>query len=443
MKCAIAFCTPLPRIPGPHGPRYEPVTVEFHRARNGLVMPTGFSSIEIQADGMEVGEARNRAVEITMGIDPRPEFLFFLDYDVLPAYDAVTKLFYRAKCYPEHDIFCGIYTAKGSPAEPLIYTEPGQGCYWDWTVGDLIRDKITGCHMGLTLIRTSLFERMGWDDPDKPLFKTVKEAELKDGGLCRHTGTEDLFFCKRVQEEIGGYICVDTSVLAGHIQNSTGQIFGLPNDSPPVERAKWLRFGKPEEPEEEKEFKKALDIGAGSQRREWDGYKTYTSDIRPEAKPDFVCDTRLLNLPNESFDLVASSHHLEHFGRYEQAKLWEEMYRILKPGGRMEHTLPNLMWAAWKIANKEYDDLTSILDVLYGSQEEGGMDREWNTHYCGYVPEMAEALAEKVGLVDVEVKTYKDDPKYGFSMVLTGAKPGGVAESPPATIHETNEHLGE
>lgn len=424
MKAAIAFCTPMPRIPGPKGPRYDPITVEFHRARNALVMPTGFSSIDIRADGMEVGEARNMAVEIVMRHEPRPEFLFFLDYDVIPAWDAVTKLFYRARCYPEHDIFCGVYCAKGQPAEPLIYAEPGQGCYWDWAVGDIIRDKIVGCHMGLTLIRTSLFEKMGWDDPDNPLFKTVREVEVKDGGLCRHTGTEDLYFCKRVQDEVGGFICVDTSVLAGHINNGTGQIFGLPDDSPPVTRAKWLRFGKPEEDEDAKELKRAIDLGAGSSKREWPGHKTFTTDIRADAKPDFVMDTRMLNFPDESYDLVASSHHLEHFGRYEQADLWKEMARILKPGGRMEHVVPNLRWAGWKLANGEDEDMTAILDVLYGAQEDLDMPRECNTHYMGYTPELARELAETVGgLVDVEVRGYKDEPELGFNLVITGTKP--------------------
>lgn len=424
MKAAIAFCTPMPRIPGPKGPRYDPITVEFHRARNALVMPTGFSSIDIRSDGMEVGEARNMAVEIVMRHEPRPEFLFFLDYDVIPAWDAVTKLFYRARCYPEHDIFCGVYCAKGQPAEPLIYAEPGQGCYWDWAVGDIIRDKIVGCHMGLTLIRTSLFEKMGWDDPDNPLFKTVREVEVKDGGLCRHTGTEDLYFCKRVQDEVGGFICVDTSVLAGHINNGTGQIFGLPDDSPPVTRAKWLRFGKPEEDEDAKELKRAIDLGAGSSKREWPGHKTFTTDIRADAKPDFVMDTRMLNFPDESYDLVASSHHLEHFGRYEQADLWKEMARILKPGGRMEHVVPNLRWAGWKLANGEDEDMTAILDVLYGAQEDLDMPRECNTHYMGYTPELARELAETVGgLVDVEVRGYKDEPELGFNLVITGTKP--------------------
>uniref|UniRef100_A0A6M3IEF1 Putative methyltransferase n=1 Tax=viral metagenome TaxID=1070528 RepID=A0A6M3IEF1_9ZZZZ len=417
------------------GLRYEPITVEFHRARNGLVMPTGFSSIDIQCDGMEVGEARNKAVEIVMRHEPRPEFLFFLDYDVLPAWDAVTKLFYRARCFPEYDIFAGVYCAKGQPPEPLIYAEPGMGCYWDWTVGDLIVNKIVGCHMGLTLIRTAIFDGMAWDDPDKPLFKTVQETEVKDNGILRHTGTEDLYFCKHYHEQTGKFILVDTSVLAGHINNATGQIFGLPNDSPPVKRAKWRAES---EPQEEKELKKALDLGAGASRRQWPGYVTHTTDIRADVKPDFVMDTRWLNLPDASYDLVASSHHLEHFGRYEQVKLWQEMARILKPGGRMEHIVPNLRWAGWKLANAEDADMTAILDVLYGAQEDLGMPRECNTHYMGYTPELARELAEQVaGLVDVTVDGYQDNPALGFNLVIKGRKP--EAKEPEMALEVESE----
>ena len=498
MRAAIAFCTPMPKVMGSAGLRYDPITVEFHRAKKSLSMPTGFNSVDIRADGMEVGVARNKAVEIVMKHEPRPEFLFFLDYDVLPAWDAVTKLFYRARCYPDQDIFAGVYCAKGSPAEPLIYAEQGAGCYWDWTVGDIIRDKIIGCHMGLTLIRTSIFEQMGWDDPDNPLFKTVNRTDVSSKGLARHTGTEDLYFCKRYHAETGKFICVDTSVLAGHINNKTGQVFGLPNDSLPVKRATWMKSDDPVDRDrrnlaikestyqsdkwyitdsdvpangfaylhddgnlyegigvcpdgvkglftkdkaeellttwEKKEpvlsCKTALDLGAGIRRREWPGYKTFTTDIREDVKPDFVMDTRWLNLPDESYDMVASSHHLEHFGRYEQADLWKEMARILKPGGTMEHVVPNLRWAGCKLANGEDDDMTSILDVLYGAQEDLNMPRDCNTHYFGYTPELARELAEEVaGLVDVTVKGYRDDPSLGFNLVICGRKPDGEEEA--------------
>lgn len=239
-KLGIAICTPMPMTPGPAGSRLEPITVEWHRARHHLAIPTNFSLIEVNIDGMEVGEARCRAVDIAMGHDPRPEFLFFLDYDVLPLYDAITKLVYRARCFPKHDIFSGVYCSKSSPPEPLIYTDTGLGPHWDWTVGDVIHEGIVGVHSGLTLIRLSLFDRMEYDT-DNPLYKTREKTMHHDKqGLHSVGGTEDLYFCRRAIEEADAKILVDTSVLAGHINNKSGQIFGLPDDCPPVLRCPYM-----------------------------------------------------------------------------------------------------------------------------------------------------------------------------------------------------------
>jgi hypothetical protein len=277
-KCGMAIYTPMPTVHGPMGARLEPITVEWHRSRMNLAMPTNFSSVSINMDGMEVGEARCKAVDVAMGQTPRPTFLFSLDYDVLPAYDALTKLVYRAKTFPDHDIFAGVYCSKGSPPEPLIYVENGNGPHWDWTVGDLLTEGVTGVHMGLTLIRMSLFDRMEYGQ-DNPLFKTrEKEVQKTEGGgIACVGGTEDLYFCDRAISEAGAKILVDTSVLAGHIHHGTGQIFGLLNDSPPIKRCPWMGKGKVK-----RGLKKCLDVGAGDTKREWDGYRTYTLDIRPD-----------------------------------------------------------------------------------------------------------------------------------------------------------------
>jgi predicted SAM-dependent methyltransferase len=418
----IAMCTPIPKIDGPRGRRLAPVTTEWHRARLNLAVPTNFSQIHLRLDGLAVDAARNQAVKAVMEASPRPEFLFFLDYDVLPSFDAVIKLVYRARHFPEHDMFAGVYCLKSdSLAEPLIYNDWGKGPFWDWAVGDLLTEGIVGIHMGLTLIRTSLFERMTWSETD-PLFLTRNSTEVVGGALRTARGTEDLYFCKRAVDEVGAKILVDTSVLAGHINNATGISYGLPYDSLPVRRAHWLRNanGKKQDEPEEPELK-AIDLGAGGRRREWPGYRTYTTDIRPDSKPDYVQDTRWLNLPDNEFDLVASSHHLEHFGRFEQEAVWKETVRILKPGGKVEHVLPNLMWAAHKIVQGETDGDT--YNVVYGAQEAHGYERELNTHFMGFTPEVARAFAELAGLVDVEVKSYQDDPAMGYNMILTGRKP--------------------
>ena len=419
-KCGLATYTPIPHIHGPLGPHLSPITAEWHRAEKTLVMPTNFNQISLIVDGMLIDEARNKAVELAMAHDPRPEFIFSLDYDVLPCYDAITKLVYRARCFSDYDIFAGVYCCKSSPPEPLVYRGQGEGPYWDWTVGDLLTDGITGVPMGLTLVRMSLFDRLEHSD-EKPWFLTrEKSAEPNgNGGLQFRSHTEDLYFCERAVTEVGAKILVDTSVLAGHINQATGQVFGLLNDSPPVKRCTFMSNGQAEP--RKKASKRCLDIGAGDTRREWDGHNTFTLDIRPECNPDFVQDTRLLNFPDGHWDMVASSHHLEHIGRWDQERVWGEMFRVLKPGGTMEHIVPNVEWAAWKIADGQTDE--HAYDVLYGAQESHGYGRDLNTHYFGYTPDIAKALAEQCGLKKVQTKSYKDDPELGYNLIVSGVKP--------------------
>jgi predicted SAM-dependent methyltransferase len=245
-------------------------------------------------------------------------------------------------------------------------------------------------------------------------------------------------------------------------------IVGLPDDSPPVKRAHWLRFGegdkrcvdcaKPKAPSENwpgdwckckaADELKALDIGAGGQRRKWDGYRTFTTDIRRDTKPDYVMDSRLLNLPDESFDLTASSHHLEHIGRLDQERVWAEIFRITKPGGKCEHIVPNWVWAANKLieAEKGYDDSAyeHVGNVCYGAQEAHGYERIYNTHFMLYTPRIAKELAEGAGFVDVTTESYRENEGLGYNLVIRGRKLKAGEEKPlpelvPAIV-ESNGH---
>jgi hypothetical protein len=74
-KCGIATYTPIPQVHGSNGPRLAMVTTEWHRAEKAMVLPTNFAQITLTVDGMEVGAARCKAVDLAMAHDPRPEFL--------------------------------------------------------------------------------------------------------------------------------------------------------------------------------------------------------------------------------------------------------------------------------------------------------------------------------------------------------------------------------
>lgn len=442
IRIGLAFCTPMPYVRTANGQhKLDTITVEWHRKRQGLSTPTNFNIIEVYTDGMEVGDARNEAVRRCLSHNPVPEYLFFLDNDVLPEYDAVTKLLYRARHLPNYDVYCGVYCAKWmNPTEPLIYAGDGQGPFWDWTVGDILTSEghgITGTHMGLTLIRTSLFDDLPWDDED-PWFVSTNGAELSDGCLKSRRGTEDLYFYNRCRErgrEVR--ICVDTSVLAGHIDKGTGVIYGLPWDCGPVMRQKAL-YGKdnPKIDENDGEKKIALDIGCGSTHREWKDHKTYRLDIRPEVEPDYCQDTRKMNLPSDHFDLVASSHHLEHIGRWEQEEVWQEIFRVCKPGGQIEHIVPSMDWAGFNIFDGNMDE--HVMNVLYGAQESHGYERIYNTHFFGYTKAVATELAESAGFENVVCLDWRDDESLGYNLVIRGQKPGGTDE-PQEAVAETEE----
>ena len=423
-RLGVAICSPIPMVRSPIGTmRRELITVEWHRAVQSLGTPTNYNRVEFFIDGYEVGDARNQAAKRALDHNPKPKYLFFLDYDVLPHHDALCKLIYRAEHFADYDIFAGVYCSKTSPPEPLIYRGDGQGPAWDWTVGDLLFD-VTGVHMGLTLIRTSLFEKLSHTD-ENPWFFTTNQS---DGSLRRY-GTEDLWFCRRAIREAGAKILVDTSVLAGHILHSTGQIFGLPDDSHPVKSAQWLQ----EEQKPRDGILKALDLGVGTFQRSWPYHETHTVDIRPEVNPTYVMDTRYLNLADNSFDLVASSHHLEHIGRLDQERVWSEMFRVCKPGGHIEHIVPNVRWAAQKVeeveAGRDDDGFEAAFNVLYGAQEAHGYERLYNTHFFAYTPSIAKALAEQAGFVDVQTEDWLSNPDLGYNLVIRGRKPEVVVET--------------
>lgn len=452
-RIGIAVCSPNRKVILPSGEEMlETITVEWHRRRTALSFPTNTVMIELFADGMEVGEAKSGAAERCLTHTPQPEFLFLLDNDVLADWDALTKLYAHARWRPDHDIFAGVYCCKfQNPADPLIYAGDGAGGFWDWAVGDILTTEghgITSVHSGLTLIRTSLFRRIREASIDDPFFFTQEKEQWRvNGALRSKQGTEDIWFCN-LARKIGAKILVDTSVLAGHIDKNRGITYGLHPKSPPVKRAKWLTGDDKKEATHEHDstcscviehtaradckecdgtgkirtkLLLALDLGAGGTRREWSGYKTYTLDIRPDAKPDYCQDSRQLNFPDGHWDMVCSSHHLEHIGRWDQEQVWKEMVRVLKPGGTMEHIVPSVEWAARKIGEGEVDE--HVVNVLYGAQEVHGYAREWNLHYFGYTKAVAKALAEQSGLVEVEMEDWRDQPGLGYNLVIRARKP--------------------
>ena len=81
-----------------------------------------------------------------------------------------------------------------------------------------------------------------------------------------------------------------------------------------------------------------LNLGCGLRRIE--GYTNI--DNRAEVNPDIVCDIfDRLKYDDSSVDEVRAFDFLEHIPIGKTVAVIEEIYRVLKPGGRFEHMTPS------------------------------------------------------------------------------------------------------
>ena len=81
-----------------------------------------------------------------------------------------------------------------------------------------------------------------------------------------------------------------------------------------------------------------LNLGCGY--RHIDGFVNI--DIRPECKPDLLCDLSI-NLPYDdgTIEVVRAFDFLEHIEIGKTVSMVEEIWRVLKPGGILAHMTPS------------------------------------------------------------------------------------------------------
>lgn len=114
-------------------------------------------------------------------------------------------------------------------------------------------------------------------------------------------------------------------------------------------------------------------------------------DIRDRDGMDKVSLVYPLDFDDNVFDLVYSSHVLEHFPRKQIRNILQEWARVLKPGGLLRLSVPsfeNLI---------EIYSKCQILDKVIGPLY-GGQDYRFNYHYTIFDRKTLSALMEGVKL---------------------------------------------
>lgn len=359
-------------------PSFGMVSTFFLQSRLSQQFPLVSSAIDHIVLNKPIADARNEIVEFALS--QGANYIYWLDDDVVAPSDAFLKMYNHNK-----DIINGVYWSKSNPPMPLLFRNHLEGPYWNWHMGDLI--EIDAAGSGLTLVKTDVYRKIS-EKVGGPWYSTEYSSFPGVSGSPANN-TEDLYFYWKARE--AGYkIWADTSIQALHYEKNSQVLYGMPPNAPQANPA-WA-IDSPGE-------LKIADLGSGPVSPYMLGEgKVVSFDIREEIHPDVVCDLRHIPVPDQTFDIVFSSHTLEHFGFSKLDKVLKEWSRILKVGGELRLVVPNLR----HIGKRLVDDtmLPTDMWVLYGEQ-----DYPKNFHAAGFTPKVLKALVESLGYYDnIQIK---------------------------------------
>lgn len=170
-----------------------------------------------------------------------------------------------------------------------------------------------------------------------------------------------------------------------------------------------------------------LNVGCGSAGPErlpecfqQDGWQQIRLDINAAVKPDIIADlTDLSAVATGSVDAVYSSHNIEHLYLHETVTALAEMQRVVRPGGFLLITLPDLQQVAQLVSEGRLTDEIyhspvgpiTALDMLYGHQASVAQGNTYMAHKSGFDKHSLSHALLNAGFSDVRVTA---DPHYNL-----------------------------
>jgi SAM-dependent methyltransferase len=135
-------------------------------------------------------------------------------------------------------------------------------------------------------------------------------------------------------------------------------------------------------------------------------------DIDPAVAPDIVSSiTDMAPVASASVDAVWSAHNLEHLFAHEVPVALAEFRRVLRPGGFVLVTVPDLQRAAELVAQDLLAEAAYLspagpiapLDMLYGHGAAIGAGNTFMAHRTGFTARTLEAALHAAGFPLVRV----------------------------------------
>jgi len=179
----------------------------------GLMAPMNQKFTRFCLEGLEVGAAYNRAVEIILEHPELSTWKYMLTVETdntLPA-DALLKLIEDIEAGP-YDAVGGLYWTKGEGGQPMCYGNPAElpRNFRPWLPDVDTVSRCNGLGMGCTLFRIDFLRKM-----TPPWFKTEQSVT---GGQAR-AFTQDLWHFEEGAKH-GERVACSTRVLVGHYDYS-------------------------------------------------------------------------------------------------------------------------------------------------------------------------------------------------------------------------------
>jgi predicted SAM-dependent methyltransferase len=136
-------------------------------------------------------------------------------------------------------------------------------------------------------------------------------------------------------------------------------------------------------------------------------------DIDPAVHPDILCSiTDMSPIASATVDAVWSSHNLEHIHRHEVPTALAEFIRVLRPGGLLLLTLPDLQQVAELVAADHLEDEAYMspsgsvtpLDMIFGHTPSLAQGYAFMAHKTGFTRRSLQKLLEDAGFTEARVR---------------------------------------
>ena len=136
-------------------------------------------------------------------------------------------------------------------------------------------------------------------------------------------------------------------------------------------------------------------------------------DLDPAVQPDIVCSiTDMSPVLDCSIDAIWSSHNLEHLQRHEVPQALNEMIRVLRPGGLLLITLPDLRQVAQLVVEDRLEDQAytspsgpiTALDMIFGHTASLARGKQFMAHRTGFTATTLQRALFVAGFVDIWIR---------------------------------------